>query len=111
MKEASAVLARMVNMGQAFTTNQSDAEREVRKALARYKLAMVNCHYRNWWHRLSVWMGEEEAIAADRELNSATSDARSICLKSNEHTHWLHVISSQQPDTVREKDNLLALIR
>lgn len=104
------MLARKGNMDQPFATNQSDVEREVRNVLARYKLAMINCHYQNWWHRLSVWLGDDEANEADRELKSAKNAALSTCQKSNEHARWVRIISAQQPEHVRDKDNFLALI-
>lgn len=98
-------------MRQEFSSEQAEAEREVRNALARYKSAMINCHYRNWRHRLSLWMGDDEAITAERELTSAKDDALATCQKSDEHARWVRIISSQQPEHVRGKDDFLMLVR
>ena len=40
----------------------------------------------------------------------AEADARIEVNQSAEHKSWLRVISSQQPDSVREKDKFLSLL-
>lgn len=89
---------------------QSEAEREVRDALARYKVGLVYTHYRNWWHRLLCWCGDEEAVRFEAALAKAEAHARIAVNRSAEHKSRLRVISSQQPDYLRDKDKFLSLL-
>jgi hypothetical protein len=89
---------------------QTDAEREVRNALATYKAALIHAQYRNWLHRFSCWCQDERAIKSEAVLTKAEADARVVVNRSDEHKNWLRIISSQQPDFVREKDKFLSLL-
>lgn len=89
---------------------QSDAEREVRGALAAYKFGLISTHYRNWWHRLGCWCGDNEAMSFDAALANAEAHARITVNKSAEHQNWVRVISSQQPHDIRERDKFLSLL-
>lgn len=89
---------------------QSDAEREVRAALAEYKLGLIHTHYRNWWHRLACWCRDEDAMRWDTALAKIEADARQVANRSDEHRNWVRRISSQQPDDVRQRDKFLSLL-
>ena len=53
---------------------QSRAEYEVRQALATYKIALVSCHYRNWWHRFVLSGRAAHAMAAEQAFVTAEDD-------------------------------------
>ncbi|MPV65554.1 hypothetical protein [Burkholderia sp. BE17] len=89
---------------------QSDAEREVRAVLAKYKLGLVQTHYRNWWHRLSCWCRNKDAMRSENALAKVEADARQVVNRSAEHQSWVRHISSQQPHDVRQKDKFLSLL-
>ncbi|WP_124649025.1 hypothetical protein [Burkholderia stagnalis] len=89
---------------------QSEAELEVRNALVKYKHGLVHTHYRNWWHRLSCFCGDADALRWDTALAKAEADARLVVNRSEEHQNWVRRISSQQPDYVHQKDKFLSLL-
>ncbi|WP_423383557.1 hypothetical protein [Burkholderia sp. LMG 32019] len=89
---------------------QSDAEREVRDALAKYKIGLIHTHYRNWRHRLACWCHDKNAVRWDAALAKAEATARLVANRSEEHKNWVRQISGHQPDDVRQKDKFLSLL-
>ena len=89
---------------------QANAEHEVRDALARYKVALMYAHYRNWWHKLLMWLDDDEAKQADSALSKVEAEARSVVRRSEDHRQYLYLVSSQQLDYVRERDKFLSLL-
>jgi hypothetical protein len=89
---------------------QSIEEHEVRDALAKYKAALVYTSYRNWWHRFMCWMGDEKARQAESALSATEATARTTVNRSEEHRRCLRLITSRQPNFVREQDRFLSLL-
>lgn len=89
---------------------QSGEERQVRQALAAYKITLIDAHYGNCRHRVECWLGDADATRAERTFLNAEKHACSIANRSPEHQRWVRLISSPQPNDVREKDNFLQLV-
>lgn len=92
-------------------SRQSEPEREVRTALAAYKMALVSAHYRNWWHRTMLWLGDTQASDTETALASARAAAVQVCNQSEKHRNWVRLLSERQPPEVRAKDKFLDLIQ
>ena len=90
--------------------NQTPQEQEVREALANYKMALINTHYRNWWHRLLCLVGDNEANESERSLRDVEQATRVTVNQSPAHQAVVRVVSSQQPENARNMDAFLALI-
>jgi len=90
---------------------QEPNEQAVRQALAAYKIAMVQAHYRNWWHRAMCWSGHKSAVEAEAALRNAERMAITIANLSLEHQAIVRRISLQQPEQVRKEDAFMALIQ
>jgi len=89
----------------------SVTEAEVRRVLAAYKMALVKTGYRGTWHRLMCWLGDREARNADKQLVYVETLARSTVNASGDHQRVARLISSQQPEHVRDHDKFLSLIQ
>lgn len=85
-------------------------EQEVRKALAIYKMALVNTHYRSWWHQAKLWIGDKSAVEAEQALRDVEQTTKAIVNRSPEYQAVCRVVSSLQPASIRDMDCLLALI-
>ncbi|MGF6440355.1 hypothetical protein [Paraburkholderia youngii] len=70
-------------------SGQSEVEREVRGALAAYKVRLVMTHHRNWWHRLGCWCGDAESVRIEEPLEAAEGRAWEIGGRSAEHASWV----------------------
>lgn len=86
-------------------------EREVKKALFAYKMALVSCHYRNWWHRLLLWCRAENARGCEQQLVEADAKAEEVCNRSEVHQKWLKLVIDEQPVSVREEDNFAKFLK
>ena len=89
---------------------QTVPEQQVRKALAIYKMALVNAHYRNWWHQVKLWFGDKTAIEAEQTLQVVEKKTKAIVNQSADYQAVCRVVSSQQQEHVRDMDSFLALI-
>ncbi|EKP5434149.1 hypothetical protein P3N87_004379 [Salmonella enterica] len=85
-------------------------EGEVSQALTLYKIALINTSYRNFWHRLSCKMRDEEAMKWERLLVLQEQKCRKIVNQSKAHREMLHIIVERQPMEVRERDSFLSLL-
>jgi hypothetical protein len=93
-----------------MSQTQDSVETQVQRALAAYKLALVITNYRNWEHRLACFCGLKDALQADDELRAAEAHARRVVNLSEEHRRCVRVLTSRQPEWVREDDRFLALL-
>lgn len=91
-------------------SHQSQAEKEVRVALVRYKEALINAHYRNWFHRLSCWLGNNVARQAEADLVHTETAVKAVVNSSHKHQRMARSIAMQQPEPVRERDQFLLLV-
>jgi hypothetical protein len=89
---------------------QTTEENEVRRALDEYKTALNTVSFRNWWHRINLFLGELPAIQAEKKLKSIEERVRQSVNQSEEHRRFVRLISDQQPASVRERDYFLGLI-
>ncbi|WP_321874626.1 hypothetical protein [Burkholderia ubonensis] len=85
-------------------------EAETRSALAAYNMALVVTHYRSWLHRFGCWLGDKDALAAEKALIATTKRTRAIVNRTEEHRRCLRVVSSQQPNGARDRSDFLSLL-
>ena len=82
-------------------------QREVRSALAVYKMAFIKAHYCDCWRRLAYWMGDRAALDAQATLASAEEEARVVVNRSPEHQVVIRLISSQHNYRTSENRGLV----
>ncbi len=92
------------------TEEEEAIELEVRRTLTAYKLALINTNYRNWNHRLMLWLGDDEAVKFEAALVELEAIARKVANTSEAHKRYVRIVSSQQPSFVRDRDQFLALL-
>lgn len=85
-------------------------EKEVRDALAAYKLALMTASYCNWMHRLACKFGDEDALRKLSGLERAEAHAREVANRSPQHRAALRLVVNQQPIHVREQDGFAAFL-
>lgn len=87
-----------------------NTEREVRAALAKYKVERIGVRYRSWWYLLRCLRRGKAADRLDVAQVKAEAGVRAVVNQSAKHQNWLRIIVSQQPDHVRAEDNFLSLL-
>lgn len=85
-------------------------EQDVRKALASYKKALINAHYRNWWHRVLCWIGDKVAMEAQAALLDVERTTKAIVNQSSAHQAIVRALSLEQPEKVRNVDAFMTLV-
>jgi hypothetical protein len=89
---------------------QTTEEKEVRRALDEYKIALNTVAFRNWWHRINLFLGELPAIQAEKKLKAIEERVRRSVNQSEERRRLVRLISNQRPASVRERIHFLRLI-
>lgn len=93
-----------------FDSTTDPVETEVSQALTGYKIALINAHYRNFWHRFLCKLKDEEALKNERILVIQEKLCLVVVNKSPEHIQALKRISDEQSDAARLKDKFSNLI-
>ncbi|EOX3828146.1 hypothetical protein ACPGAX_004487 [Enterobacter quasiroggenkampii] len=93
-----------------FDWTTDPVEAEVSQALAGYKTALINAHYRNFCHRFLCKLKDEEALKNERILVISEKLCRFVVNKSPEHIQALKSIIDEQSDAARIQDKFSDLI-
>ncbi|HAS1065225.1 hypothetical protein CIW62_22275 [Enterobacter cloacae] len=93
-----------------FDCTTDPVEAEVSQAIADYKMALINAHYRNFWHRFLCKLKDEEALKNERILVIQEKQCRFVVNKTPEHIQVLKSIIDEQSVAARIQDKFSNLI-
>ncbi|ELV2768960.1 hypothetical protein [Enterobacter cloacae] len=93
-----------------FDCTTGPVEAEVFQAIAGYKMALINAHYRNFWHRFLCKLKDKEALKNERILVIQEKQCRFVVNKSPEHIQVLKSIIDEQSVAARIQDKFSNLI-
>ncbi|HDC4362203.1 TPA: hypothetical protein O8L70_004347 [Enterobacter hormaechei] len=93
-----------------FDCTADPVEAEVSQAIAGYKMALINAHYRNFCHRFLCKLKDEEALENDRILVIQEKQCRFVVNKSPEHIQVLKNIIDEQSEAARIQNKFSNLI-
>lgn len=94
----------------SFDCTTDPVETEVSQALTGYKMALINAHYRNFWHRFLCKLKDEEALKNERILVIQEKQCRFVVNKSPEHIQALKSLIDEQSNAARLQDKFSNLI-